>query len=124
LPLHGGFIVCRKVTLDFLDVVVGIGQRIVDVGRSERRVLLDDLFYAHALTVTGQNCGNADTGLSHDWLPSTARGIFLDISIVQSWHVCYPTGPQAENLDTSLYHCQPNLASVRMAFKAFSKRQF
>jgi hypothetical protein len=71
--LDSNFIICRHVGLDFFDVIVSVCKCIVNVGRFERGILLNDLLDAHSLPITAKDDPDAHSRARDDRLP-TATG--------------------------------------------------
>ena len=85
--LDGGFVVSSQIRLDFVDVFVGVGKPVMDVGRLQGGLLLHDLFHTHALPVAGEDGAHSDPRARHDWLPPTAQSVLLDVPVVQLAHL-------------------------------------
>jgi hypothetical protein len=86
LSLYGRFVVGSQVSLDFLEMIVGIGQGVMNIGRFQAWVLLYNFLNAHPQPVTHENCGYANTGTNHHGLTSAARRTLFNIPVIQLGH--------------------------------------
>jgi hypothetical protein len=79
-------IVASQIGFNLIQMVVGVCQGIMDVRRSQVRVLLHDLFNGHRLSLARQDCRYANARPHDDRLAAASVRVFFDVSIIEFLH--------------------------------------
>src|SRR5205085_11920191 len=101
------FVIGRDVTFNLCQMIVSVGQGIVNVGWFQSRVLLNDLFHAHALPVANKHDHYPDARCADDRLPSATRRVLFNVAVVKLGHRKFLRRERTFTGMTQFYHTIP-----------------
>ncbi|MEX0613301.1 MAG: hypothetical protein WD738_24015 [Pirellulales bacterium] len=79
---HYSFIILRELGLDFVEMIIGVCQSIVNVRGLQVRILLDDFFDPHPLPVAVQDRCDTNSRSGDHGLTAAACWVLFDIAII------------------------------------------